>query len=75
MKPIIPTEKRILELLAGGYSTNNIAATLAINRYTVLSHRRSLLGKFGANNSVQLIMMAIRDNVIELKRSEPESTI
>ncbi|MEJ1241018.1 helix-turn-helix domain-containing protein [Chryseolinea sp. T2] len=71
MKPITPTEKKILELLSVGYSTCDVAATLAVSKYTVLSHRRSLLGKFGANNSVQLVTMAIRDKVIELNDREP----
>jgi len=73
MKPITPTEKKILELIAGGYSTSDVASALAISKYTVLSHRRSLLGKFGVNNSVQLVTMAIRNRIIEVHDQEQKS--
>ena len=67
MKPITPTEKRVLELIANGYSTHDVASALDISKYTVLSHRRSLLGKFGVKNSVQLVTEAIQRKVIVLK--------
>ena len=70
MKPITPTEKKILELIAGGFSTSDVASALAISKYTVLSHRRSLLGKFGVNNSVQLVTMAIKNRIIEVHDEE-----
>ena len=66
MKSISPTEKKILELIAKGFSTGDVASALAISRYTVLSHRRSLLGKFGVKNSVQLVTKAIQNNVIDV---------
>jgi DNA-binding CsgD family transcriptional regulator len=70
MKTITPTEKKVLELIAGGYSTSDVAAVLAISKYTVLSHRRSLLGKFGVNNSVQLVTLAIKNNIIDVHDSQ-----
>jgi len=66
MKSITPTEKRVLELIANGYSTHDVASALAISKYTVLSHRRSLLGKFGVKNSVQLVTQALRNKIIDL---------
>ncbi len=66
MKTITPTEKRVLELIANGYSTHDVASAMAISKYTVLSHRRSLLGKFGVKNSVQMVTMAIRNKLIDL---------
>lgn len=66
MKSITPTEKKILELIAEGFSTHDVAAVLAISKYTVLSHRRSLLGKFGVKNSVELVKRAIQSKVISI---------
>ena len=66
MKSITPTEKKILELIAEGFSTHDVASALAISKYTVLSHRRSLLGKFGVKNSVQLVTRAIQNKVINV---------
>ncbi|HEY5916894.1 MAG TPA: helix-turn-helix transcriptional regulator [Chryseolinea sp.] len=72
MKAITPTEKKILELIADGFSTHDVAAALAISKYTVLSHRRSLLGKFGVKNSVQLVTRAIQNKVISVNdRQQP----
>jgi DNA-binding CsgD family transcriptional regulator len=66
MKAITPTEKKILELIADGFSTHDVATALSISKYTVLSHRRSLLGKFGVKNSVQLVTRAIQNKVINV---------
>lgn len=66
MKTITPTEKKILEMLADGFSTHEVAAALSVSKYTILSHRRSLLGKFGVKNSVQLVTKAIQNKVIDI---------
>ena len=72
MKSITPTEKKILELIAEGFSTHDVANALAISKYTVLSHRRSLLGKFGVKNSAQLVTRAIQNKVINVNdRQQP----
>ena len=70
MKAITPTEKRVLELIANGYSTHDVASALAISKYTVLSHRRSLLGKFGVKNSVQMVTKAIRNKLIDINNPQ-----
>ena len=74
MKPITPTEKKVLELIAGGYSTGDVAAALDISKYTVLTHRRSLLGKFGVNNSIQLVTLAIKNKIIDVHDPDQKST-
>ena len=73
MKAITPTEKKVLELIAGGYSTSDVATALDISKYTVLSHRRSLLGKFGVNNSVQLVTLAIKNRIIDVHDPQQKS--
>ena len=64
MKSITPTEKKILELIAEGFSTPDLAGFLGMNKYTVLSHRRSLMKKFNVRNSAQMVRKAIHDKVI-----------
>jgi len=64
MKSITPTEKKILELIADGFSTADAAGLLNMNRYTVSSHRRSLLKKFDVKNSAQLVLKAIQARII-----------
>jgi two-component system nitrate/nitrite response regulator NarL len=62
MKPITPQEKSILELIGQGLSTRKIAQVLKISFHTVQSHRRSLLNKFDAANSAELIRKTIEAN-------------
>jgi len=58
MKPATPQEKNVLELIARGLTTKQIAAVLQISFHTVQAHRKSLLKKYDANNSAELIKKA-----------------
>ena len=64
MKQITPTEKKVLELIAAGFSTVEAAESMRISAHTVLTHRRNLLLKFNVRNSAQLVMEAIQNNII-----------
>ncbi|HEX6891372.1 MAG TPA: helix-turn-helix transcriptional regulator [Chryseolinea sp.] len=66
MKAVTPTEWRILKLVAAGHSTNEVASLLGISKHTVLSHRRSLLLKFNASNSAELVRNAMQWNGSEV---------
>jgi DNA-binding CsgD family transcriptional regulator len=59
MKEITPQEKSILDLIGQGLSTRQIAGMMNISFHTVQAHRRSLLKKFDANNSAELIRKSI----------------
>jgi DNA-binding NarL/FixJ family response regulator len=58
MKPVTPQEKRILELIAQGLTTKDIAGLLEISFHTVQVYRKSLLRKFDANNAAELTKKA-----------------
>ena len=62
MKPITPQEQSILELIGQGFSTRKIALVLKISFHTVQTHRRSLLKKFDAGNSAELVRKALESN-------------
>ncbi len=62
MKPVTPQEKSILELIGQGFSTRKIALMLKISFHTVQTHRRSLLKKFDASNSAELVRKAFESN-------------
>jgi DNA-binding CsgD family transcriptional regulator len=66
MKPITATEKRILDLVGQGMSSVQIAQTLDVSAHTVESHRRTLLTKFGAKNSAEMMKKAVEERVFEL---------
>jgi len=51
-------EKQILKLIAEGFSSKIIAHQLHISIHTVETHRRHLLGKLNAKNSMELVKRA-----------------
>ena len=52
-------EKEVLELVANGHSTKQIADKLKISIRTVESHRINMLKKMKVNNSAELIRKAL----------------
>jgi len=55
-----PREAEVLQLVAIGSSSKQIAANLSISENTVETHRRNLLKKFKVNNSTALLTEARR---------------
>jgi len=52
-------EKEVLQLLANGYSTKQIASKLNISYHTVVSHRKNIISKFQVQNTAELISKAM----------------
>lgn len=63
MRPISPKEKIVLDLMRQGLSSKEIALALNISFHTVQSHRKNLLRKFKARNSVDLILRIIQRDI------------
>ncbi|MDO7174052.1 response regulator transcription factor [Mariniflexile sp. AS56] len=57
---ISPREKEVLNLVADGYSSKQIADRLFISNHTAISHRKNLIEKFKVKNTAQLIKRASR---------------
>ena len=53
-----PKEKEVLQLLALGFSSKEIATKLEISFHTVETHRKNLRHKFGARNIAEVISKA-----------------
>ena len=53
-------EKEIMQLIAEGMTSGEIAAKLFLSIYTVDTHRKNLLTKFEVNNTALLITMAAK---------------
>jgi DNA-binding NarL/FixJ family response regulator len=63
--PLTPRELEIVKLVAEGYSTDEIAATLVISKKTVEHHRSHVLEKLGMRDRVELTRYAIRRGLVE----------
>ena len=59
-------EKEVLELMAKGFSSRDIARELFITEKTVESHRRNMVIKAKVRNTMELISLAINRGVIKI---------
>lgn len=64
LEEISPREKEVLELVAKGKSTKQIADQLSISTRTVESHRINMLKKMKVSNSAELIKKSLELRII-----------
>ncbi len=63
--PLSPRERQVLQLVAEGKSTKEVAVVLDISVKTADSHRTRLMKKLGIHETAGLVRYAIRRGVIE----------
>ncbi len=77
--PLTAREAEILDLIAQGYTSKEIARKLDISPYTVNTHRDNLRRKLGVHNGAQLAycqatrngrLTAIHDNMTSINQAE-----
>lgn len=59
-------EREVLQLIAEGHHTKEIASRLHISPKTVLAHRESLMRKLGVDSVVALAKFALREGISQL---------
>ncbi|MBK9065062.1 MAG: PAS domain-containing protein [Acidobacteria bacterium] len=59
-----PREQQILELLAGGYGSINIAARLGLSHATVRNHVQHLLRRLDVHSQVEAVSLAFRRGML-----------
>jgi two-component system response regulator NreC len=57
-------EKEVLQLLAEGKTNKDVAAILDISLYTVESHRTNLMQKLNLHNTAEIVLYAVRKNLV-----------
>jgi DNA-binding NarL/FixJ family response regulator len=60
-QPLSEREMQILQLIAEGFSTSEIADSLSISVHTVNSHRKNMLKKLELKSPIQLVTWAIEN--------------
>ena len=59
-----PREREIVQLMAEGKTTKEIAAGLSLSAYTVDTHRSNIMRKLNVNSLAELILYAVRKGII-----------
>jgi DNA-binding NarL/FixJ family response regulator len=67
-KLLSPREREVLQLLAEGHNTQDIAKSLYLSVKTVETHRRKIMEKLGLHSIAQLIKYAIREGLTSLEK-------
>lgn len=62
---LTPREYDVFYLVARGFTSQEIAQQLCISKRTVETHRTNILDKTGTNNSIELVRLAYRFNLID----------
>lgn len=66
--PLGPREREIVQLLAEGHTSPQIAQRLHISTSTVETHRRNIMKKLGLHSVAELTKYAIREGLTSLDR-------
>jgi two-component system, NarL family, nitrate/nitrite response regulator NarL len=74
MEPLTPREREILQLLAQGQRTAQIATILYISKNTVRSHVQSLISKLGAHSRLEAVALARRRGLL-LELGQPTNGV
>lgn len=63
---LTPREREIVQLLAEGRTSKEVAAALGISLKTALTHRTNLMRKLGIHSIGELVRYALRNNIIQV---------
>jgi DNA-binding NarL/FixJ family response regulator len=57
-------ELQIIQFIAEGYTNSQIAAVLYISNHTVNTHRKNIMKKLNVNNTVGIVMYAVKTELV-----------
>ncbi len=63
--PLTPRERSVLTLIAGGLTSRDVAAELAISTRTVEKHKQRIFDRLGVQNQAQAVAVAVRAGLLE----------
>jgi len=58
-------ERQVVQLLAEGKSTKEVASLLDLSVKTAETHRSNIMGKLGLHSVSELVMYAVRNNIVQ----------
>ena len=57
-------EREVLQMLAEGNTNKEVAKMLTLSTYTVESHRTNMMQKLGLHNTAEIVLYAVRKNIV-----------
>src|SRR3984885_6074970 len=67
-------ESEVIKLLAEGKSTKDVAALLGLSVKTAETHRSNIMGKLGLHSVSELVLYAVRNNIVQATGSDGRSS-
>ena len=71
---LTPREREVIQLVAEGESSKQVAARLGISTKTVETHRNNVMQKLNLHSMVELVTFAVRNGIIQVGISGRYST-
>lgn len=65
LKVLSAREREIIQMLAEGLSTKEVASQLGISVATAATHRTNIMKKIGAHSVAELVLYAIRNGIVQ----------
>ncbi len=57
-------ELEIIQLIAEGYTNDQISEKLFLSKHTVATHRKNIMSKLGVNNTAAIVMYAVKTQLV-----------
>ena len=68
-------ELEIIDLIAQGLTTKEIASKLFLSAHTVMTHRKNIMSKLGVKNTAGIVIYAVKENLISPNKYMFDSAI
>ena len=70
-EPLSPKECRIVEMIASGYTIQDMAQLLSLSRSSICRRTARILGKLGVANKLELILFAMNHGILSPMPKDP----
>ena len=75
MPALTPREREVVQLLAEGKSTKEVASHLDLSVKTAETHRSNIMRKLGLHSVSELVLYAVRNNIIQVAVGTPPTSL
>ena len=69
---LTPREREVVQLLAEGKSTKEVAVALGLSVKTAETHRSNIMRKLQLHSVSDLVLYAVRNNIVQVVQSTIE---